>query len=749
MRRRIWMSVTVVLMGLTVLFAWAAVTGRLSYVVTSGVSMLPIYHTGDLVVVAKKDSYGIGDIVAYQDGKVTVLHRVIDGDPGGWVTKGDSNESIDPARPTSDQLMGRASLHLAGGGTWLQRATSPPVLGGAAFLMVTGIGATAHRRRRQPAAVGRHVQRQARSTSVVAGVVASPTVAAVNSAARTRAVAGALLVVGIAGVALGALAWTRPVTETITAAPPPGRTMTFSYATTVPRTPAYDDTTVNSPEPVFRKVADELDVTYAYQGPPGAVSVAAVLSTAGGWRSTVQLAAKRSFAGNAYRGVVRLDLDALEARAKAGSAATGTPAGEINVAVVPRVTGETGAPFSPELALKLGPVALTPGDGPFVVQEAGPAKTKTVVPSVISVFGRDVIGVSTARAVAGVLLMLAALAGAGLALLARRSRAVTEGEEIRRRYRQLLVEVAPLSPPPDRPVVRMADFSMMARLAERYGLLVLHWSTSTSATFVVPDEAATYWYCTDPVTAVPQGAALAGTLEPAEPPRRKIVAGEPAGSVGEPAGSASAPAGSAAEAIVVASAGGATAPSAGARHRQVPAAELAEPPFHRQLEVPGARDGLTSLANLSLFEQEAQRAIHDRVGERPCLMLIGLAGVDILTDEHGAPVRDLVLITVAERLRAAVRPGDLVARLDGAVFAVLLEDVGTGDVGAIAKRMARTVNASIPVEGRHVVVRASLGVARAEASDGVASLMAHAVTALAEATAITEAQLTWFPSIEA
>jgi VCBS repeat-containing protein len=48
--------------------------------------------------------------------------------------------------------------------------------------------------------------------------------------------------------------------------------------------------------------------------------------------------------------------------------------------------------------------------------------------------------------------------------------------------------------PAGRPVVDVTQFATLAKLAERYGLLVLHWCRSGVETFVVQDEGITYRY---------------------------------------------------------------------------------------------------------------------------------------------------------------------------------------------------------------------------------------------------------------
>ena len=59
--------------------------GRAAYVLVSGKSMLPRYHTGDLVLVEKQPSYHVGQLIAYRVPKgdpmagAQVIHRIIGG----------------------------------------------------------------------------------------------------------------------------------------------------------------------------------------------------------------------------------------------------------------------------------------------------------------------------------------------------------------------------------------------------------------------------------------------------------------------------------------------------------------------------------------------------------------------------------------------------------------------------------------------------------------------------------------------
>ena len=63
-------------------------------VVLSG-SMEPELSTGDLLLVAERESYNVGDVVVFQDRKVAVTHRIISMDGDTVITKGDANNTED------------------------------------------------------------------------------------------------------------------------------------------------------------------------------------------------------------------------------------------------------------------------------------------------------------------------------------------------------------------------------------------------------------------------------------------------------------------------------------------------------------------------------------------------------------------------------------------------------------------------------------------------------------------------------
>ena len=77
-------------------------------VVLSG-SMEPALSVGDLVIVAESNSYLVGDMVVYQDGRMAVTHRIVSITDSEVITKGDANNTED-SPITLAQLKGKVVL---------------------------------------------------------------------------------------------------------------------------------------------------------------------------------------------------------------------------------------------------------------------------------------------------------------------------------------------------------------------------------------------------------------------------------------------------------------------------------------------------------------------------------------------------------------------------------------------------------------------------------------------------------------
>ncbi len=154
-----------------------------------------------------------------------------------------------------------------------------------------------------------------------------------------------------------------------------------------------------------------------------------------------------------------------------------------------------------------------------------------------------------------------------------------------------------------------------------------------------------------------------------------------------------------------------------------------------QIHFLAQHDPLTNLPNRALFNQLLEdmtaRASHD--GTMAALLLIDLDRFKDINDLHGHQAGDEVIKVTAERLRSAVRRGDMVARLGGDEFGVLQPMLAFANQAAdLAHRIVHELQKPIQLSnGAHVRAGASIGVTVCprDGADG-ATLVTRADTAL-------------------
>jgi len=113
-----------------------ALGGRAGWVLVSGTSMLPHFHTGDLVLVERRSSYHVGEVIAYRvpKGQVgaghVVIHRIVGGNARkGWKMQGDNRTAPDLWYPTNRDVVGAKLLRIPDAWLVLRFFHSPLFLG--------------------------------------------------------------------------------------------------------------------------------------------------------------------------------------------------------------------------------------------------------------------------------------------------------------------------------------------------------------------------------------------------------------------------------------------------------------------------------------------------------------------------------------------------------------------------------------------------------------------------------------------
>jgi diguanylate cyclase (GGDEF)-like protein len=144
-------------------------------------------------------------------------------------------------------------------------------------------------------------------------------------------------------------------------------------------------------------------------------------------------------------------------------------------------------------------------------------------------------------------------------------------------------------------------------------------------------------------------------------------------------------------------------------------------------------DPLTEIRNRRGFARELARSLAyvKRYGTSAVLIYVDLDGFKLVNDRHGHAAGDAVLKAVAAALMRHVRTSDIVARMGGDEFAVLLWNVGGAAAAAKAAALEAAVYAT-PVRWNTstLAVGASAGMTTLGALDTPAEVLARADAAM-------------------
>lgn len=159
-------------------------------------------------------------------------------------------------------------------------------------------------------------------------------------------------------------------------------------------------------------------------------------------------------------------------------------------------------------------------------------------------------------------------------------------------------------------------------------------------------------------------------------------------------------------------------------------------------------DWLTGLPNrVHALNQAAEALAETGPGRLSAVLFIDLDRLKMVNDSHGHPIGDDVLRIAAQRLRSATREHDLVARIGGDEFVVLLMGpVTAGELELIAGRLHDVLAEDINVESLTLRIGASVGITTVAGGDArsLAEVLRDADAAMYRAKAQGPANTAYF-----
>ncbi|HEX6784155.1 MAG TPA: GGDEF domain-containing protein [Sphingomicrobium sp.] len=152
-----------------------------------------------------------------------------------------------------------------------------------------------------------------------------------------------------------------------------------------------------------------------------------------------------------------------------------------------------------------------------------------------------------------------------------------------------------------------------------------------------------------------------------------------------------------------------------------------------QLDQLAHRDSLIDLPNRRGFMRELERLIArvDRYGINAAMLFVDLDGLKIINDTFGHRAGDEALIQVANLLAAGVRHSDVVARIGGDEFGILLESSDEDAAHETAGRLVNQISdCDFMHDGEPLPLSVAIGVGMIDALDTPDAIMERADEAM-------------------
>jgi diguanylate cyclase len=171
--------------------------------------------------------------------------------------------------------------------------------------------------------------------------------------------------------------------------------------------------------------------------------------------------------------------------------------------------------------------------------------------------------------------------------------------------------------------------------------------------------------------------------------------------------------------------------------------------LHEVLSRQALQDTLTGLPNRSALIRHLDQSLTDcaRAGQGLAVLFINLDGFKQVNDSLGHAVGDELLVLASQRIRACMRPNDVVARLGSDEFVVVCPNVTESTiVPSIAARIGSQLAAPFPIGDHEAIVSASIGLVTTAGATTAEDLLGKADLAMYEAKLRGKARATVYDS---
>ena len=135
--------------------------------------------------------------------------------------------------------------------------------------------------------------------------------------------------------------------------------------------------------------------------------------------------------------------------------------------------------------------------------------------------------------------------------------------------------------------------------------------------------------------------------------------------------------------------------------------------YEEQIKYQAYHDGLTGLPNRRAFYEKMHECIlmAKRYQHIVAIMFVDLDGFKSVNDNFGHDIGDLLLKETGKRLQECVRETDIVARMGGDEFTLILpEIVANRDANQVAKQIKRVLSETFELNGHSITISSSIGI---------------------------------------